>query len=130
MHLVFTFGLVLWALILSAQDFYSLTVSHNFLLVGGSLLSVGKFANIHFYLADWSFSLLFIIILFLFSHFNLLGSGDVIYLTFLFLLLGFYTTLYIILIGSTSAALYHFIYAQNKIPFIPFLSFGLLVLLL
>ncbi|GAJ27211.1 late competence protein ComC [Liquorilactobacillus sucicola DSM 21376 = JCM 15457] len=126
----FLAALALWSLILAFQDFYSLTISNGLLWLGGFFLLLVNYSEFLRHLLDWKFILFFLIALAFFSYFQYLGLGDLIYIGFLFLLLGFYTTLYIILLGSSCAAFYQFFSLKKKIAFIPFLSLGLLIVLL
>lgn len=129
-NFIFISLLSLWALILALQDFYSLTVSNFLLWFGGSFFLFETSSRFQNHLGDLSLIFFFIIILTVFTYFNFLGLGDVIYLGFLFLILGFYSTLYIIVIGSSCAVIFQLVTNRRKIAFIPFLSFGLFLLLM
>ncbi|WP_162255637.1 prepilin peptidase [Liquorilactobacillus uvarum] len=129
-NFIFISLLSLWSLILALQDFYSLTVSNFLLWFGGSLFLLEPSSEFRNFWGDLNLIFFFIITLSIFTYFNFLGLGDVIYLGFLFLILGFYTTLYIIMIGSSCAVIYQLVTNRRKIAFIPFLSFGLFLLLL
>lgn len=129
-NFIFVTLLSLWALLLALQDFYSLTVSSYLLCFGSFFFLLQNLFKIQNHFVDWPFILLFLISLAIFTSFKFLGLGDVIYLGFLFFILGFYDTLYIIMIGSSCAGIYHLFAQEKKIAFIPFLSFGLFLLLI
>ncbi|MFV0380938.1 MAG: prepilin peptidase [Breznakia sp.] len=69
---------------------------------------------------------LFLLVLIFFAYKEMLGGADVKLFLFNFLSFGFYQNMIIIQISTLFALCYMFLYKKQKIPFLPFLSLGIL----
>lgn len=128
---IFRCFLFVWLLLISLQDIQTKTVSSNILYLGGLCILIFKvFYSFNFNLIDAFLIVPFIIFLLIMNYIEKLGSADTILITIFFCSLGFLSTLFSILIASITAIIYIIILKKHHqiIAFIPFLSFGGLIM--
>ena len=130
-HWPLLFSLFFWCLALSLQDYYTQSVASLLLFLGGAFILLCNFKNCYFiFLAHWQLLVPFNLLLVLLSYTNKLGSADVVFIIVISLLIGFFYTLYLLLISCVLAVLYCLVTHAKKLAFIPFLSISLLIILL
>lgn len=128
---IFKCFLFIWLLLISLQDLQTKTVSASILYLGGLCTLIFKyFYSFTFNLIDACLIIPFLLFLLGMNYINKLGSADTILIAIFFGSLGFLSTLFSILIASITAIFYIVIFQKNHqiIAFIPFLSFGGLIM--
>ncbi|KRL97844.1 hypothetical protein FD50_GL001052 [Liquorilactobacillus satsumensis DSM 16230 = JCM 12392] len=127
---LFLFIVALWSLILSMQDYYSRTVSATFLLGGAFLMLSISFVVQKKLLNDWGIILPLAALLLLLVLLKKMGSADLYYLLFVMLAFGTLATLFTCLFASLGALCFNYFSLKKEIPFIPYLSSGILLFFL
>lgn len=128
--LLFYLILLSWLLFLSLEDYFACSVS-LLLLLFGIIINFLIFLPVilfHFQTQFWFW--LMITLLFLITNlFNLMGIADTIILSFLFLIVGIYNFIMLLLFSSIGALLFALIFSKRKLPFIPAIFLGTLFIL-
>lgn len=119
---------ICWCSWLTIEDLQNFAVSRN-LLFGGALLLLFflKFAG-HLHTDFFISAILLLLLLNCFVIIHWLGSADLILLVCSYFLLGFWKLLLLLLIASAGGAITCFFFKTSKLPFIPFITGGIILL--